>query len=80
MNVKWMSQIADALRYLHRKGIVHRDLKPDIVLLTNTEDAKLADFGLAREYVALKTLKRADLANAYYMGTFSGWHTVLECS
>ncbi|XP_078364002.1 serine/threonine-protein kinase PDIK1L-like [Oculina patagonica] len=80
MNLKWMSQIADALRYLHKNGIVHRDLKPENVLLTNTEEAKLADFGLAREYIALK---HADLVNGwlkgwltfyklYYMNTLAG--------
>lgn len=56
INIKWMSQIADALSYFHKKGIVHRDLKPDNVLLTNTKDVKLADFGLAREYIARPTL------------------------
>ena len=76
MNVKWMSQIADALSYLHSKGIVHRDLKPENVLLTNKQDVKVADFGLAREYIALK---RADPMNEwltfykqYYMNTFAG--------
>ena len=42
MNVKWMSQIADALSYLHSKGIVHRDLKPENILLTNKQEAKMA--------------------------------------
>ena len=76
MNLKWMSQIADALSYLHSKGIVHRDLKPENVLLTNKQNVKMADFGLAREYVALK---RADPVNEwltfykqYYMNTFAG--------
>ena len=76
MNIKWMSQIADALSYLHSKDIVHRDLKPENVLLTGQQDVKVADFGLAREYIALK---RADPVNEwltfyqqYYMDTFAG--------
>ncbi|XP_078368186.1 serine/threonine-protein kinase 35-like [Oculina patagonica] len=76
MNLKWMSQTADALRYLHKNGMVHRDLKPENLLLTNNEDVKLVDFGLARKYIALK---RADPVNEwltfykqYYMNTLAG--------
>lgn len=53
-NYKWILQITDALAYLHSQLVVHRDLKADNVLLTATEDAKLADFGLARHYFPLK--------------------------
>lgn len=54
--LKWLSQMASALSYLHSRQIVHRDLKPDNVLLADstTEDLKLGDFGLAREFLALK--------------------------
>lgn len=72
LNLKWMSQTADALNYLHNLNIVHRDLKPENVLLTGTEDIKLADFGMAREYIALKS---ADCENGWfkvYMNTFVG--------
>ena len=55
MNMKWICQKAEALARLHSRGVVHRDLKAD-VLLTATEDVKLADFGLAREYTALKRI------------------------
>ena len=54
MNLKWISQSAGALAHLHSQGVVHGDLKADNVLLTATEDVKLADFGLAREYTALR--------------------------
>ena len=73
-NLKWMRQIADALAYLHSRKIVHRDLKPENVLLTDqvNEDIKLADFGLARKYIALKQ-GNAGLSDAqYYMQTEAG--------
>ena len=56
INMKWIRQTAAALAHLHSRGVVHRDLKADNVLLTATEDVKLADFGLAREYIALKRI------------------------
>ncbi|KAI3445772.1 hypothetical protein Pfo_002437 [Paulownia fortunei] len=36
-----------AIRYCHEMGVVHRDIKPENILLTSSEQMKLADFGLA---------------------------------
>lgn len=53
-DLRWMNELADAVRFLHSQGIVHRDLKPENVLLTAHDSIKLGDFGLAREYTVLK--------------------------
>lgn len=48
MAVKFISEVALALDYLHRHGIIHRDLKPDNMLISNEGHIKLTDFGLSK--------------------------------
>lgn len=47
-----MSQIAEAMRYVHGRGVLHGDIKSENILIARASDrgrlVKLLDFGLAR--------------------------------
>jgi serine/threonine-protein kinase len=43
-----VSQICDALDYLHRHDVVHRDLKPQNIMVCNDGSVRVMDFGIAK--------------------------------
>lgn len=48
---RWFKQCVEALYCMHfEHGMAHRDIKTDNVLLDSKNNAKLSDFGFAREY------------------------------
>jgi len=47
-SIRIVLAVANALDYAHQQGMVHRDVKPANVILTQTGQTILSDFGIAR--------------------------------
>ena len=54
--IDWLSQLCNALQYIHDKKIIHRDIKPANIFLNNLGQIKLGDFGVSKN---LETMKMA---------------------
>src|SRR3712207_9051355 len=61
-------QIAEALHAAHKRGVIHRDIKPHNILITDSGNVKVTDFGIARA-ASSSTMTRTGsiLGTAHYI-------------
>ncbi|MEM7515923.1 MAG: serine/threonine-protein kinase, partial [Planctomycetota bacterium] len=71
--LKVFCSICEAVQHAHEQGVIHRDLKPENVIITNSNQPKVLDFGVARaqspeqHLTTLRTMEGQLLGTVAYM-------------
>eukprot|EP01087_Luapelamoeba_hula_P008250 TRINITY_DN2058_c1_g1_i1.p1 TRINITY_DN2058_c1_g1~~TRINITY_DN2058_c1_g1_i1.p1 ORF type:complete len:446 (+),score=78.24 TRINITY_DN2058_c1_g1_i1:34-1338(+) len=66
--IAWITQESlKGLMFLHEKGIIHRDIKAANILLTDTGDVKLTDFGVSAQMENPKDKRRTFIGTPYWI-------------
>ncbi len=70
-SARFLAPVAFALEHAHRQGIIHRDVKPSNILITDTGEPMITDFGIAKimglEHATLVTLPGFGVGTPAYM-------------
>lgn len=64
---RFFFQIAEGLHELHSKNILHRDIKCMNIFLTNNEEIRIGDLGVAKQLTSSKTHAHNQVGTPYYM-------------
>ncbi|MDI6733453.1 MAG: serine/threonine-protein kinase [Planctomycetota bacterium] len=67
--IRIIRDVSSALGVAHKKGIIHRDIKPENIMVNQSGEVKLMDFGLARSLDVASSLSRTGeiLGTPFYL-------------
>ncbi|GMF09843.1 unnamed protein product [Phytophthora lilii] len=78
--MKVINQIVSGMGFLHSRNVVHRDLKPANVLISETDDVNICDFGLSRLIEPDATTMTAEVGTPSYMAPEMATMGGIQCS
>jgi serine/threonine protein kinase len=67
--VRYAYGVSNALAYSHSMGAIHRDVKPSNILIDHHEQARLADFGIAKAIADSEMLALTNSRSGVFRGT-----------
>ena len=62
-----LHQVLQGMKAAHAHGLVHRDIKPSNILLSETGEVRIADFGIAKEPDTQISVSRVAMGSRNYM-------------
>lgn len=65
--LRWLTQMALGLKYLHKQCIIHRDLKPHNIFLSKAGDCRIGDFGISKMLGSKTAVKEETIGTPYYL-------------
>jgi len=66
--LKYFFQCAKALDYAHQNGVIHRDIKPSNIMISEKDEVKISDFGIAYVEGTLDlTMSESFTGSAHYV-------------
>jgi NIMA (never in mitosis gene a)-related kinase len=65
--LRWFTEAALALKYLHDKHVLHRDLKSQNLFLTSQDRLRIGDFGISKVLESTVAFARTTIGTPYYL-------------
>eukprot|EP00747_Dinoflagellata_sp_TGD_P166978 gnl/TRDRNA2_/TRDRNA2_190611_c0_seq1.p1 gnl/TRDRNA2_/TRDRNA2_190611_c0~~gnl/TRDRNA2_/TRDRNA2_190611_c0_seq1.p1 ORF type:complete len:399 (-),score=43.36 gnl/TRDRNA2_/TRDRNA2_190611_c0_seq1:27-1169(-) len=65
--LRWFTEAALALKYMHDKHVLHRDLKSQNLFLTSSDRLRVGDFGISKVLESTAAFARTAIGTPYYL-------------
>lgn len=65
--LRWFTEAALALKYMHDKHVLHRDLKTQNLFLTSSDRLRVGDFGISKVLENTAAFARTAIGTPYYL-------------